>query len=74
MLTTDTIPRTQTLTVPTYTLPLPRCNDCHALLTLHGACPCQVVERRVMWHGVRYRLAWRERLGRVLVSWRGRAR
>jgi hypothetical protein len=54
MLTDDTITRTQTLTVPTYTPPLPRCG---ALLTLDGDCPIHGKERRLLWRGIGYGVA-----------------
>jgi hypothetical protein len=75
MLTTDTITRIQTLTVPTYTLPLPRCRDCGGLLTLHGDCPCQHANRRLLWRGIAYGLLSSVGLFVVLVGlvwWLGR--
>jgi hypothetical protein len=54
MLTTETLTRTQTLTVPTYTPPLPRCG---ALLTLDGDCPTQGKDRRLLWRGIGYGVA-----------------
>jgi hypothetical protein len=72
MLTTDPIPRHQTLTIPTYTPPLPRCG---ALLTLDGDCPIHGKERRLLWRGIGYGLLSSVGLVVVLVGllwWLGR--
>ena len=70
----DTITRTQTLTIPTAPLTLPRCTACDLHLPLHGDCPCQVAHRRLLWRGIRYGLAgsvilWGMMLG--LLWWLG---